>query len=135
MKRLIVASLLLGLLVSTALAVDPNWMATPTVPRSGNFGAAKAYTFTDNAAVTLETMYVTGWAIAKYGSPIAAMVSVETYDARFSCGGGTPTTTLGHLLAVGSSFLLSGDGISTCKFIPKTAGSYPLVQITPIYSR
>lgn len=137
MKQGILATIILGLLASSALAVDPNWIATPSVPIVGSFGPAKAYTFTDNTAVLISTMYVTGWTRAADGfAPIGAMVSVETQDARFSCGGGTPTTSgLGHLMAAGSSMMLSGDGLNTCKFIPKTAGSYPLVQLTPIYSK
>ena len=85
----------------------------------------------------ISTMYVTGWVrAADRFSPIGALVSVETNDARFSCGGGTPTTTLGTPVGGGFQFmLLTGDGLNTCKFIPKTAGSYPLVQLTPIYSK
>lgn len=137
MKRLIVTFMLLGLFASPALAIDPNWIANPVVPVTGSFGAAKAYTFIDNAAVVISTMYVTAWTRAADGfSPIGMLVSVETQDARFSCGGGTPTVTgLGHLLAAGSSMMFSGDGLNTCKFIPKTAGSYPLVQMSPIYSK
>jgi len=136
MKRILVAIALLICFSSVALAVEPNWGATPNIPISGRFGATKAYTFSADAAVALTTMYVSGWVDTTYGQPIGAIVSVETYDARFSCGGGTPTTSgLGHLLAAGSSFMFSTWGGEGCKFINKTAGSNALVQITPIYSK
>jgi len=136
MKNAILVLVLLTCFCGTALAVEPNWGATPSIPLSGRYGATKAYTFTDNTAVTMNTMYVTGWADTLYGQPIGAIVSVETQDARFSCGSGTPTTGgLGHKLAADSSFIFSTWGGEGCKFIPKTAGSYPLIQLTPIYSK
>ena len=136
MKKLILSIVILLCLGSVAMAVEPNWGASPNIPISGRYGTAKAYTFADNVAVTMTTMYVTGWVDTNYGQPIGAIVSVETQDARFSCGSGTPTTSgLGHLLAAGNSWIFSTWGGEGCKFIPKTAGSYPLVQITPIYSK
>ena len=136
MKKALFTLALLVFFGGTALAVEPNWGATPTIPLQGRHGAVKAYTFTDNVAVTTNTMYVTGWVDTSYGQPIGFTASVETYDARFSCGNGTPTTGgLGHVLAVGQSREFSTWGGEGCKFIPKTAGSYPLIQINPIYSK
>jgi hypothetical protein len=136
MKRLILASLILCLFVGTSFAVDGNWSATPVVAVQGRHGPVKAYTFTDNAAVTLTTAYVTGWVEASTGyAPIGFTISVETNDARYSCGGGTPTATVGHLLAVGAIRELSVVAGDTCRVVPKTAGSYPLIQINPIYSK
>ena len=135
MKRYL-AVLVLLCIACSAYATDPNWGAEPSMPLQGRHGAVKAYTFSDNAAVTLTTMYVTGWESTIYGSPIGFTVSVETNDARYSCGGGTPTTSgLGHLLAAGSSRELMMTGGESCKIIPKTAGSYPLIQLNPIYSK
>lgn len=137
MKRFMAALALLGLFASPALAVDPNWSANPVLGVQGRHGPVKAYTFADNVAVTLSTAYVTGWVDATSGfSPIGFTISVETYDARYSCGGGTPTTSgLGHLLAAGASRELSVAAGDTCRVIPKTAGSYPLIQLNPIYSK
>lgn len=130
------AILIILLIPSALFAADANWGAEPVTCLQGRHGAAKAYTFTDNVAVSASTMYVTGWSDTTYGQPIGLTVSVETQDARFSCGGGTPTTGgLGHLLAAGSSREVMTSAPEDCKFIPKTAGSYPLIQINPIYSK
>lgn len=138
MKKAIVLLAVL-LIAGYAHAKDLNWAADPVTAVQGRHGAVKAYTFSDNVAVTLETMYVTGWVETAEGSghaPIGFTISVETNDARYSCGGGTPTTGgLGHLLAAGSSRELSVAAGDTCKVIPKTAGSYPLIQLNPIYSK
>ena len=138
MRRLLVVVGLIVCMAASASAKEANWIADPVTSVYGRMGATKAYTFSGNDAVTLETMYVTGWVDTSTGGnkPIGAIVSVETYGARWSCGGGTPTTDgLGHLLAVGSSFIFNTYYGENCKFIPKTAGEYPLIQITPLYSK
>lgn len=136
MRRLILIAVALCLVALPAFAGNPNWGADPVTCVQGRHGAVKAYTFTDNAAVAASTMYVTGWVDTSSGAPIGFTVSVETYDARYSCGSGTPTTSgLGHLLAAGSSREVLTSASDTCRFIPKTAGSYPLIQLNPIYSK
>jgi hypothetical protein len=139
MKKLLVSVIIILCFAGTAFPADQNWSASPATAVTGRMGATKAYTFSDNAAVTLATMYVTGWDDATTGGghyPVGALISVETNDARISCGGGTPTTSgLGHLLAAGNSFMFVMASGESCKMIPKTAGSYPLVQLTPIYSK
>ena len=79
MKKILIVLAILMVGSVFADAKDYNWAADPATSVTGRMGAAKAYTFTDNAAVSLSTMYVTGWDDATEGgghAPIGALVSV-----------------------------------------------------------
>lgn len=98
----------------------------------GDPGDTVTYTFTDNAAVTLQAAYEAGggtW-LSNGRPPVGVLLSCETQAARISVGGATASETLGHPCSSTNFRILNQGWISTMKIAPDTAGSFPVLQIS-----
>src|SRR3990170_2927322 len=102
----------------------------------GKAGPTTTVTLADNVAHTLSgdsvPVTLTYGGVTLY--PRAVLVSVETNGLRVTFGGSTPSQTLGHVIAAGSSAQFSGeDMIKAFKYSAAVAGSYPTMQFTVLY--
>lgn len=91
------------------------------------------YTFTDNAAVTLTTMWAgdnTATTLPA-GIPVKSVtIQAETQAARFAFKETPVAGSKGAVLAAASSATFSGQGAyQSMKICPSAAGSYPVVHI------
>jgi hypothetical protein len=61
----------------------------------------------------------------------AVLISVETADVRFCLDGTTPTVTVGHLLALGQSYEITGEqNVANFRCMNAVAGSGATVKCT-----
>ena len=139
MKRFILALGLVLLVAGVALAPPSVAQAADLTPLTYQFpvmGTPVDNMFKatlDNTAQSLQTLAKAAgitW-IQDGRSPQGALISVETNDARAGATGTSASGTVGHVLAAGSSWQVSGAGfVNALKLTSATAGSYPVVQIT-----
>jgi len=101
----------------------------------GTFGSTVRVVSSDTAQYLPSTViqYLVNTDLNDYS--VGVMISVETYDVRIAWRT-TPTTTVGHILAVGDVLRIKGrDNILKLRFINKTVGENGVLQITPEYSK
>jgi len=91
------------------------------------------YSFSADAAVSLATAVGGSVENGAGNSPVAVMISVETYAARVAFGGGTATQALGHVLTANSMYRFTGADVSTMSLANATAGENAVLQITMEY--
>ena len=71
--------------------------------------------------VTTLTMATLAKAVPSYGRGTKRLIcTVETDDIRIRMDGGDPTSSVGHLMAVGDVFYINGEDVLTFKAIKVT---------------
>lgn len=116
MRRMMIAAMLLAVFA---------W-SSPAVSGDGNLcGKAdlRAFAF-ESLTISTTALGFTKSAYDPLGAPvaIAAIVTIETADARYRTDGLNPTAAIGHIAVSGSTLTVCGTGsIRTVRFIRKDA--------------
>lgn len=105
----------------------------------GTFGAAEIMKV--GADATVATITGNSTAVAtdyrfKNALAVAAMITCETCDQRFTLDGTTPdqTSNIGHVLPAGGSYIIQNqEAIQRFKTIDKTSGSAGTLRVTCLF--
>ena len=76
------------------------------------------------------TKYFTHEAGGIHTYAVEALITAETAETRWTVDGTAPTTTVGHLLSVGSGLLLQGTAAITAFRAIKTGGTNATFKVT-----
>lgn len=90
--------------------------------------AYEAITVADTAIGITEALIAK--ASSMYGrDPVRAIVTVETAQIRFRDDGGTPQSTVGHLLNIGDSITINGPDLRNFRAI-RTGSDSASIKVT-----
>lgn len=135
MKRIaVVLALLLVATFAFAESRITYKTVSPVIGINGDSGPSGtiAYTFSSDTAVTLRAAYEAGG--GTWGSPIGALVTVETSAVRVAFGTTPSVDNVGHVVASGSPIEpVSEATVAAMKVCPSATGTTPTIQITPWY--